>query len=296
MIDIEHQGDSMAKNDTIVCIHGINTRTDDPATLERAWEDAIIESSGVKVPREKIFFVYWGGLAEEYEKKHCLVGDTKSKKAMLKFQENVIVDAMGSGRNGVTKIQKKNWTASVSTREDALGLFEAMDLPLRKALHDLAHDAYLYFYVSPFAEAVRNLLSNVIAANQEANILLMGHSLGSVICYDVLRASEDTLGINDLITFGSPLGLGFVQPKLRQASRRRFPKGICRSWTNISDPIDFVATDHELADNFKRERKKAIIDLSVRNTAVDDLGNREPHSSLGYIRAEGFGAVLRNLL
>lgn len=286
----------MAKNDLVICIHGINTRTADPTALESAWEDAIIESSGVKVPREKIHFVYWGDLAEAHEKRHCILGDSQIKAEMLKFRDDVIVDAVQSGRNGATRVQKKNWTACVSSRQDALGLFEALDLPLKKALHQLAHDAYLYFYIQPFALAVRDLLRSVIAANQGAKILLMGHSLGSVICYDVLRANEVCLKINDLITFGSPLGLGFVQPKLHEPKRRRFPTNILGSWTNISDPIDLVATDHELADNFKKAGVKAVQDLSVRNTAVDDLGNRVPHSSLGYIRAEGFGNRVREIL
>ena len=78
--------------------------------------------------------------------------------------------------------------------------------------------------------------------------IVIAHSQGSVIAYDVLRELDDNgapFEVPLFITIGSPLGIEEVQdhlPKPLQA-----PQIVKESW-NFADPVDPVAFDKTLAD------------------------------------------------
>ena len=86
-------------------------------------------------------------------------------------------------------------------------------------------------------------------------VLLIGHSLGSVIAYDALwelSHLENHPGKVDLfLTLGSPLGMRFVQDRLLgfRQRERRFPCNI-RRWINVAAHGDLTALDPELRDDF----------------------------------------------
>lgn len=91
-------------------------------------------------------------------------------------------------------------------------------------------------------------------ANGE-RVLLIGHSLGTVIAYDALwelTHLENFPGKVDLfLTLGSPLGMRYVQDRLLgfRQRERRFPCNI-RRWVNITAHGDLTALDPELRDDF----------------------------------------------
>jgi hypothetical protein len=64
--------------------------------------------------------------------------------------------------------------------------------------------------------------------------VLIGHSLGSVVCYEHLRRHPDR-GVALLVTLGSPLGLRMVRRHLPV-----HPLGV-RAWVNVRDARDPVA-------------------------------------------------------
>jgi hypothetical protein len=77
----------------------------------------------------------------------------------------------------------------------------------QKAL-DLLGDVPLY--LGPQGFRIRNLVATVVA--KHPNCVLVGHSLGSVILYDILRQAQDrdaftSLPVSSFITLGSPLSL-----------------------------------------------------------------------------------------
>ena len=46
-------------------------------------------------------------------------------------------------------------------------------------------------------------------------MLVITHSMGSIITYDVLVHSENNIKIDSLVTMGSPLGIPFMFEKLK---------------------------------------------------------------------------------
>ena len=99
--------------------------------------------------------------------------------------------------------------------------------------------------------------------------VVVAHSLGSVIAYDVLKRVHDVPPVDALLTLGSPLGIDEVQDRLRPEWSRRdgFPYERVRSgWVNVYDPLDVICLlDGTLADDFQRGGTDSVDDVRVFN-------------------------------
>lgn len=105
---------------------------------------------------------------------------------------------------------------------------------------------------------VREFLKRELRVQQEAgnDVLVIGHSLGSIIAYDAfwsMSHQEEFHGKVDFLTLGSPLGLNYVQQRLLGANSsadRRYP-GMIRNWINVSATGDLISLDRTFADDFR---------------------------------------------
>jgi hypothetical protein len=130
---------------------------------------------------------------------------------------------------------------------------------------------------------IRQLLKVPLLAASAAGrpILLIGHSMGSVIAYDSLwelsHCHGNPLTIDLFLTMGSPLGQRLIQKKLMGNSldgKDRYPNNI-RRWKNLTAVGDLTAIDPWLADDFKE-----MLELSL----LDDIEDEEV---LNYFRLSG---------
>lgn len=133
------------------------------------------------------------------------------------------------------------------------------------------------------AEHTRQMLKMPLRSATESDrpVLLIAHSMGSVIAWDSLwqmsHNERDRVHIDTLLTMGSPLGQRFVQRRLHgfhEKGSERYPLGIDR-WVNLAAVGDLTAVDPALADDFG-----AMVDRGLVST-IDD---RELHN---YFRLDG---------
>ncbi|ARH94965.1 endopeptidase [Streptomyces sp. MOE7] len=138
-------------------------------------------------------------------------------------------------------------------------------------------EVHTYLTETELAGRVRK---HVLQAADDHTTVLIGHSLGSVIAYDLLRykelAAPGTIGaaVHTLVTCGSPLGIPTVQRGM----------GICEGqldaiaprirWINVFDPGDVVTGGAGLALT-----ADAVTDVEVAN------GARDPHAATKYLRS-----------
>jgi hypothetical protein len=124
------------------------------------------------------------------------------------------------------------------------------------------------------SEEARQKLKTVLmeAAGAGRPILLLGHSMGSVIVYESLwqlsRETNSDLMIDLLVTTGSPLGQSIVQRHLMGSHRKgeeRYPANI-KKWTNIAAVGELTAIDTNLKNDFS-----AMIELGL----IDDIDDRD---------------------
>ncbi|MFJ5218768.1 hypothetical protein ACIP98_29115 [Streptomyces sp. NPDC088354] len=110
--------------------------------------------------------------------------------------------------------------------------------------------------------------------------VVVAHSLGSVVAWEALHAYPE-LGVELLVTLGSPLGLPGLARKLEPEPRHgrgTRPAGV-RRWVNIADAGDLVALPPELGGMFP-----------VDTHGVTETGVLGFHGLKGYL-ADGLTAA-----
>ena len=117
-----------------------------------------------------------------------------------------------------------------------------------------------YFYNHQgIGRAVREVLKNHLrtAFDRDEPVLLIAHSMGSVIAYDALWElwfeDKRPQQIDLFVTIGSPLGMDFVQRRLLGHGRRhdRMLPGNIKRWANVAAHGDLTALDPVLCDDFR---------------------------------------------
>ncbi|MDX1443251.1 MAG: hypothetical protein R3270_05645 [Gammaproteobacteria bacterium] len=134
-------------------------------------------------------------------------------------------------------------------------------------------------------------------------VLLIGHSLGSVIAWNVLWLLTHREGcrenVDHLLTLGSPLGMRFVQRRLLGNDHEhlgRYPACI-NHWTNIAAVGDLTALDEYVHDDFAEMLSlKLVDDINEKHGRIynfyrDDDG-LNPHRSYGYLANPVVGQVI----
>lgn len=99
-------------------------------------------------------------------------------------------------------------------------------------------------------------------------IVIVSHSMGTMVAYDVLRNCPECPQVDTLITLGSPLGIQEVQDELvaTDATEVDFPAAKLNRWINIYDPLDPVAgADPEFSNDYRMVDGKRIEDIGESN-------------------------------
>lgn len=147
------------------------------------------------------------------------------------------------------------------------------------------------------ADAAQRLLRELLL-NAEADgrpTLLIGHSMGSVIAWDVLWKMTHELNpdfaLDTFLTLGSPLGQKYIQMHLSghgQRGAKRYPANIGH-WTNVAAVGELTATDTRLANDFGEMVSLGLVneidDWESFNYLRDggDGGGLNVHSEYGYL-------------
>jgi len=144
---------------------------------------------------------------------------------------------------------------------------------------------------------VRRMLKVPLLAASGAGrpVLLIGHSMGSVLAYDALwELSHDhgnPVEIDLFLTMGSPLGQRFIQQRLKGNDRNgkdRYPRNI-RNWKNLTAIGDLTAIDPTLADDFAAMSKLGLVE-SIEDDELYNYfrldGELNVHAEYGYLANE----------
>ena len=136
-------------------------------------------------------------------------------------------------------------------------------------------------------------------------VLLIGHSLGSVIAWDTLWELSRVDGVGGhvglFLTIGSPLGQNVIQRNLkgaREHGRRRYPSNI-EHWANVSAIGELTALDHRFENDFRDMLRfgllRSLVDYRVYTHYRQD-GELLVHSEYGYLLATETATLIRDFL
>jgi len=139
-------------------------------------------------------------------------------------------------------------------------------------------DVAAYFLDQTKRSAMQASFRNLLIP-RSAPYIVVAHSLGTVLAYDVLRAATDPgIQIALFVTCGTPLGNPEIQQRLQQPLQ--IPRCVA-AWRNFYDLIDPIAFLPHLGDRFTPAGR--IVDTIVENPKCVDLQAGGAHSPSGYL-------------
>lgn len=157
------------------------------------------------------------------------------------------------------------------------------------------------------ADRIRALLAAELQRSWSAGdrVLLMAHSLGSVIAWDTLwtlghsaQRRDASAGIDMFLTLGSPLGTRFVRRRLLGAGAGgagRYPQGIHR-WRNLAALGDLTALGHRFADDYAEMLQLGLVEeITDQTDLVNPFRGQEGlnvHKCYGYFVNAATGSAI----
>jgi hypothetical protein len=237
----------------LILIHGRDQQGKDPEKLKAEWIntwEAGLKKSGLTIPAEvEIVFPYYGDLLDSLVKEAKLPntmnkviarGDSSATPDMdffndflLELAENDKITEAQIIENFDGQIQERgplNW-------EWIQAILKTLDkTPLGDlSIKSFTYDAYLYLTIPGIQRKINEFVAGMI--NKTPSVVL-GHSLGSAVGYNVLQ-NNPGFSVNKYITVGSPLGLSSFKSKL--AAPLSMPACVNGGWYNAYDERDVVA-------------------------------------------------------
>ncbi|MFM2598118.1 hypothetical protein [Vibrio fortis] len=302
----------MAKK--IIFIHGRDQKPD-KAPLQALWYDAIEHglqrdcgnSNALQAFRNvDKRFVYYGELSNTLLKEPT-EDPASRQQALAKLKEYQTHQFDEATYDDVSKLGFLK-EALADTFSAILGRLGAAETLITMVAPDMAHywneDTY-------FGSDVRHRLMVELkeALDNQDDVMIVSHSLGSMISYDVLWKLSHygeyrhdygaDKKVDLLVTLGSPLGDENVKDRLkgsRLKGDKKYPLNI-QQWINISAEDDFISHDSEIKNDYKEMLELGLVpggmkdiypiyNLNIRN------GKSNPHASIGYLIHPEFIAVL----
>jgi hypothetical protein len=266
----------------VVGVHGISQQQAGRNQLLAAWQPALADgverAAGRDGPRMQLDLAYYGDLflASRLTKGVVAEAGAELDDDLLAFfadVEDEIVD-------------------EEPTREAVKGFKELPEPVARLAgwLEGRFGVAGRLLFFGDLAQVRRYQRDDALAAEARSRVeeavtpqtrAVIGHSLGSVVAYETL-CLHPALGIETLITLGSPLSLRSIREALRPADGQGpppWPPSVKR-WVNVRDANDPVTCGGGLAQSWN----------GVADELVDN-GN-DPHLAVRYLGKQPTGAAL----
>jgi hypothetical protein len=167
-----------------------------------------------------------GGNAAYEQFMQSALDQIKDEAAITDVEVQAHLDPTAPQQKG---IQNRWWFQAIVRAIDAR-LGAVTNFTIEKALTDV------FVYVT--YPAVRKQINAIIEAKLTAEpTIVIGHSLGSVVAYDVIMKNRAQLDLVKFVTVGSPLGIRAISSKLGVLQN---PAG-ANGWYNAYDERDVVA-------------------------------------------------------
>lgn len=149
-------------------------------------------------------------------------------------------------------------------------------------------------------------LTNALLPLTGRQLMLIAHSMGTIISYDALRdlgRRDRGFPVHHYVPIGAPMGMPHVKANIhreRSYAREpvRTPTVVTERWANYADRRDPVAIDTHLMDDFGENDAGVRVeeDDMVMNDYVGPKGERDGHKSYGYLRTPELSEHIRDFL
>lgn len=312
---------------TVIFIHGISNMPE-PNTLQTLWENAFAiekrDNPGLEIGAYgvNVELVYWSDvLYADYAKSwsgaesatislemsNAVRGDSPSLDAVSDEWANRVSQTLDVDFQDLTSSVE---TPSVDHDDGKISAAAAEAIPLpwslkKPLMRAFIRDAHHYLFNVEYSprlgtkyhvrqELRERFVSTVTKAKKDGPVIVVAHSLGTVIAYDCLKNAAECPEIQSLITIGSPLGMSEMQDKLDPGYTSKdgyAHEKITDEWYNVYDALDVVSrADPILRNDYLHTGRERLTDIRQKNGGV------WTHGMLKYAAQPELREVLRTEL
>lgn len=272
----------------LIFIHGRAQEEFDEKELKAKWIkewEIGLQKSGLSMPENvTIEFPYYAKtliqlINEEKEKAKLLLKTrTSTPKDELDMEESLVemaqsIELAEKERNELELILESRKHRAIQNWDIIHSLAKFLDgkTSLGNTLLSFLEDVFIYLSNSSIKLEINKLVSDVF---DEEECVVVGHSLGSVVSYLVLKKNSH-FKVKKLITIGSPLGIKALRGYLD--GPKEMPKCVKNGWFNAFDKRDIVAL-------YPLDEKHFNIRPSIENKNDVDNFTENRHSIEGYLQ------------
>jgi hypothetical protein len=297
----------------LIGIHGLRNKPP-KYLLTKWWKRSIIEGFRIihlPVPRVRLEIAYWAHFMHEKSQNPSLKDpghpqflpepyvpctafgpkDPRNLRSDLKHAIHQQILQLIAGKSGFMNIN------AVS---DAI--LHRMFVELETYYHHKLRDED--GRMRPAKELIREVLARLLRKHRDKTIMLLAHSMGSIIAYDVLLHEVPDIPIHTFLTFGSPLGFPVIMKQIKQELGRDqsdprplpTPENIRCRWLNFSDFDDVTCLNYNLRAHYAENSRGCRPFDQITYNTYEWNGVANPHKCYGYLRtAEITDAINRFL-
>ena len=273
----------------LVLVHGRAQQGKDPVALQREWEDAWdqgLADLGLHRPDGlEVSFPFYGDLLDDlirHIEAPLLVnvitrGELPDDQTVLtevelmlemtgpaEISPEMIQNALEPGDPMERGYENTAWVRAAARLLDGT----VLGFP---TISRVTHDVAVYLANPGIRSRINDVVSNCLTNGPH---VIVGHSLGTVVAYNVLATNKKSITIPRFVTLGSPLGYEAVRKKIERPID--MPPNAA-SWFNARDPRDIVA-------GFELDRNRFRTDPAIENKSDVKNDPENPHDIGGYLR------------
>ncbi len=283
----------------VTFIHGISNQPE-PATLLEQWRVALLDDDGIDLAGlgVSLSMVCW---ADVLYPRPAPAGAAQESNA-LELEQGIdqeatdlawLLAAPPEQQAFVRRLAHDVGLESIVPgpddqldRIDPDSPLEAVPLPAplkRRLMRVFLRNVHHYLFNATFSprqgetyqvrDEVRSRMVKALhdGANNPGPHIILCHSMGTVIGYDVLTDAIEIPAVDALITVGSPLGLSEVQAGLTPpwTAADGWPEARLgdRYWANVYDRLDPICgVDPRIANDYRWRGAERISDIEVSNS------------------------------
>jgi pimeloyl-ACP methyl ester carboxylesterase len=277
----------------VICVHGIAQEGKTSEQLKVEWDAALLEGLGGTLWPKDIdthYPTYADTLASktaDVDKGEAVglirrgISETENREKFA-FYEEVLTEIAHGRRiatDGLTGADGDPvergvlnwwWVQALARRLNKVSAIANL------SIDTFTHDVWAYLNYIQVRDPVDAIVDKAIPIHEPC--VVVAHSMGTIVTYNVLMARAHRNNILAWVTLGSPLGIKAINnrlPSLIPKIARKAPSGV-GLWYNARDPEDFVALNPIEADHFGGLPR-------VQHTDHVDNKTRNQHGISGYL-------------
>jgi hypothetical protein len=269
----------------LLFVHGRSQGGKDPVKLQSEWLSALtagLEKANLSLPPSvQIDFPFYGDRLDQLAQAFDLPADPavlpKGSPAFdefAAFKADVAAEMQRKAGISDEQVQAECRTDSTEKGVQNWAWVQAVIRLLDRQLTGISQttievflrDVFLYTH----RDVVRNAINQIVSQKMSADTaVVIGHSLGSIVAYNLLRAASKRVPL--FVTVGSPLAIRAVRNTLGPITN---PAG--SGWYNAYDKRDIVALYPLDQNNFS-------VDPAITNNGNVDNRTDNRHGIIGYL-------------